>query len=498
MPSINPFSRFSDPYISPETFITPSPISSPEEIQAPSASEIGVGNITTPTPPIIVKTISDLPDESIIVYRGTPTGFARGPNVAIPFLNFDINNSTSNSKIFATCTSTYPEAQPYNPIADRYEVRLFRDGWILTLADGCGLKPSSRLAPAAAMKGFWEHLTERLRNDQEGFKVQKLAQYLYEAIEAGHFNIYWDAFLRNHEEGYSAYKNQVISNLREIQANSQQLSAEQLERHQGDITSELNSMISALKGDSSSQRKLVNSHLENRFYENYAGATTFMCSALIKSGASSETPFYLLSVSLGDCKGFLFKNGVITEVTSDTREDLSNARDPGGKIGLCTPLPLLVDNRNLQYSLTPCSHGDILFFMTDGVVDNLDPERLGLLPNAKESPESILTKIRESASLDQDEFDALLDNLQINAQSWKLVALEQANQAKALFGRKLLEKIINSAGDASIANEKIVQYCKNITSDYRDEKPHFSNLFEQSHSPIGKPDHTTCLTIEVQ
>ena len=498
MPSINPYSRFSDPFISPDTFVTPSPISSPETIQAPSISEANDETSKPIVNPIIVKTISDLPDESIIVYRGTPTGFARGPDVAIPFLNFDINNSTSNSKIIATCTSTYPEAQPYNPIADRYEVRLFRDGWILTLADGCGLKPASRLAPAAAMRGFWEHLTDRLRNDQEGFKVQKLAQYLYEAIEAGHFNIYWDAFLRNQENGYSAYKSQVISNLRAIQTSAQDLSTQQLQERQGRITEELNSMINALKGDSASQRRLVHSHLENRFYENYAGATTFMCSALIKSGASSETPFYLLSVSLGDCKGFLFKDGTITEITSDTREDLSNARDPGGKIGLCTPFPLLVDNRNLQYSLTPCAQGDTLFFMTDGVVDNLDPERLGLLPNAKESPDFVLTKIRESAALDQDEFDQLLNHLQVDAQSWQSVPLEQANQVKALFGRKLLEAMINNAGDATLANEKIVEYCKNITSDYRDEKPHFASLFEQHHSPIGKPDHTTCLTIEVQ
>ena len=494
MPSINPYSRFSDPYISPDPFFNSSPIS-PAKIVVPIPPPT-LQPLEPQLNPVIVRTITELPDETIIVYRGSPTGYARGPNVAIPALNFNISNSTAHSQIFATCTSTYPEAAPYNPIADRYEVRLFRDGWILTLADGCGLKLSSRLAPAAAMKGFWEHLSERLRNDQDAFKVQKLAQYLHEAIEAGHFNIYWDAFLRNQEEGYTAYKEQVVSNLREVRAKAT-LPNNQVQEKQEQVTRELNTILDALKGDSASQRRLVDAHIEKRFYENYAGATTFLCSALIKSGSTNEVPFYLLSVSLGDCKGFLYRDGVITEVTKDTREDLSNARDPGGKIGLCMQTPLLVDNRNLQYSLTPCSKGDILFFMTDGVVDNLDPERLGLLPDARCSQERILNKIKEAAELEQSELEELLTYLQIDAQSWQYVPLEEANRVKSIFGQKLLEKMVQKASDPALANNKITEYCKKITSDFRDEKPHFFNLFEQNHSPIGKPDHTTCLTIQV-
>ena len=302
--------------------------------------------------------------------------------------------------------------------------------------------------------------------------------------------------MRNQEEGYAAYKESVVSNLREVQANSN-IHNEQIKEKREEITRELNTILEALKGDTTSQRRLVDAHIEKRFYENYAGATTFMCSALIKSGSSNEVPFYLLSVSLGDCKGFLYRDGLITEVTKDTREDLSNARDPGGKIGLCTQTPLLVDNRNLQYSLTPCSKGDILFFMTDGVVDNLDPERLGLLPNASSSQERILNKIKEAAELEQSELKELLTHLQIDAQSWQYVPLEEGNRVKAIFGQKLLEKMIQKAGDPALANKKITEYCKKITSDFRDEKPHFFNLFEQNYSPIGKPDHTTCLTIQV-
>lgn len=499
MRSINPFSRFSDPYISPQNIVV-----SPQNTSSFSINSVisAQNQLTVATTyridPVIVRSISDLPNDSIIVFRGSPTGYCQGPNVAVPQLNLNVDNSTEHSQIFVSCISTYPQAEPYNPIADRYQVHVFPEGWIATIADGCGLDLASRQAPHAAMQGFWDHLSKRLRNDQEGFKVQKLAHYLYESIEAAHFNIYWDALLRNQEKGYHAYKNQVVANLLKLKANQASYSPDEFKALQDDISNELMLIIEALKGDTISQKKLVENQLHKRFFEHYAGATTFLCSALIKNASSSEYPYYLLSVSLGDSKGYLFRNGSIIEITKDNREDISNARDPGGKIGLCTLFPLLIDNRNLQYSLTPCMSGDLLFFVTDGVADNLDPERLGLLPNAKNSSERILNKIKESAGLDDNELNELLSYVNLEATSWKSVSLEEGNKVKSNFGLKLFEKIVTKANSPKEANEIVSQFCYKITSDYRDEKPHYFNLFDNDNTPIGKPDHTTCLTIQVQ
>lgn len=493
---INPFSHFSDPYISSDQYVvkseTPTSLPLIQEVFETSRKKTFHQEILEP---FIVKTISELPDESIIVYRGSPTGYCAGPNIKIPVLNIDVENGKDHSQVFVSCTSTYPESLPYNPIADRYEVRLFKDGWILTLADGCGLNISSRLAPKAAMEGFWEFLTERLKNDHEGFKTQKLAHYLYEAIQAGHFNIYWDAYLRN-EDGYTAHKDQVINEMKSIQFKKDE-DASEYQAGQERISSELNTIIEALKGDRACQKRLIENDLKNGFYENFAGATTFLCSALIKGGPSAENPYYLLSVSLGDCKGYLFRDNKIVEVTKDTREDVSNARDPGGKIGMCTPIPLLIDGRNLQYSLTPCQPNDGLFFMTDGVVDNLDPERLGLTPNGKESPEKSLSKIKEASNLEDEEVNELLNLLNFHESSWRQVPLKESNNAKSNFAQRLLEKLIIKAGDLKLANENISKYCHIITSEHRDEKPHFFNLFGPSSHPIGKPDHTTVVTIQV-
>ncbi len=488
MSSINPFRSISDPYISPQSHIE-------NQSLTPSVESIvSIENLNPQTLnsqdlfPLIAQSISDLPNESIIVYRGSPIGQCSGPNIVIPTLNLAVNNSQEHSQIHVSCTSTYPEAAPYNPIADRYEVRLFRDGWILTLADGCGLQPCSRQAPKAAMEGFWNYLTDRLKNDHEGFKVQKLAQYLLEAIKAGHFNIYWDAYLRN-QDGYKAHLNEVTSNLRAPQSQADEASTEKTNK-------ELRNIIEALKGDRSSQKILVEKNLDPSLFMNFAGATTFLCSALIKGGASSA-PYYLLSVSLGDCKGYLYRDGSLVEVTKDSREDISNPRDPGGKIGMCTPVPLLIDSRNLQYSLTSCKSQDLLFFMTDGVVDNLDPERLGLLPKASSSPDYILSKIQQAARLEPEEFEQLINLLSLDVDTWNLISNEEGNAIKANFGRALLEKIIQKSTDPKDANERISQFCHDITSDYREEKPHFTSLFQSDFTPIGKPDHTTCLTIQV-
>lgn len=492
---INPYSHFPDPYISGDQYIKNSlskeSVSSAQKISTNQEIDVSKQNLLQP---IITKTIGELPDESIIVYRGSPTGYCAGPNIQIPILNVDVDNGQEHSQVFVSCTSTYPEAQPYNPIADRYEVRLYKDGWILTLADGCGLHISSRLAPKAAMEGFWDFLSERLKNDHDGFKTQKLATYLHEAIEAGHFNIYWDAYLRN-QDGYTAHKETVINNLKSIQGNAE-LGADKLKEKQESVSSELNTIIDALKGDRPSQKRLVEGDLNKGFYENFAGATTFLCSALIKGSSTSENPYYLLSVGLGDCKGYLLREGQLVEVTKDSRDDISNARDPGGKIGLCTPVPLLIDNRNLQYSLTPCQSKDTLFFMTDGVVDNLDPERLGLHPNAQNSSESI-NKIKEASGLAGKEVDELLALIHLNASSWRDISLEEGNRIKSLFAQNLLEKIVVKADTPKLANENISKYCHAITSEHRDEKPHFFNLFGNSTQPIGKPDHTTVITLQV-
>lgn len=446
-------------------------------------------------PPVVATSPSGLSDHTIIVYR-IPLGACNGPNLSLETLQLKFENSQSHPQIHASCTSTYPDTIPYLPIADRYEVRLFKDGWILTLADGCGLGASSRQAPLAAMEGFWNYLTDKLKNDQEGFKTQKLAQYIYEAIQAGHLNIYWDAYKRNND-GYDAHFFQIKDRLDILFNNNNLISAEEVQKERESVLTQMDLITQAANGNRACQKKLMERDLHKNFFQNYAGATTFLCSALVKTGSASTAPYYLISVNLGDCKGFLYRNGKVFEITKDSREDISNARDPGGKIGLCTPVPLLIDARNLQYSSTPCFSKDTLFFMTDGVVDNLDPERLGLLPNAANSSQNILNKIQQSACFTDEEFSSLLKILEQDVYSWEQLSLEEGNKIKSEFAIKLLEQLIQKSAEPKAANENIIQFCQNITSEYRNHESSNSDAFAEAPLFIGKPDHTTCLTISV-
>jgi hypothetical protein len=74
---------------------------------------------------------------------------------------------------------------------------------------------------------------------------------------------------------------------------------------------------------------------------------------------------------LGDCKAFhLGKNGSISEITAGNRRNISDASDPGGRLGSYkddgSP-----DLRNLTCYWYPCNSQDTIIFMTDGVHDNL-------------------------------------------------------------------------------------------------------------------------------
>lgn len=487
--------NFSDPYISRSPNFNIDSLRLTPSIDSTSLitnTEIQSQQINA-HPPVVATSPSGLSDHTIIVYR-IPLGTCNGPNLSVEVLKLKFENSQSHPQIHASCTSTYPNTIPYLPIADRYEVRLFKDGWILTLADGCGLGASSRQAPLAAMEGFWTYLTDKLKNDQEGFKTQKLAQYIYEAIQAGHLNIYWDAYKRSND-GSDAHFLQMKDSYDSL-FNSP-INAQEIENKREGIKAQWDLYTEAMNGNRAYQKKLMERDLHKNFFQNYAGATTFLCSALVKTGSASNAPYYLISVNLGDCKGYLYRNGKVFEITKDSREDISNARDPGGKIGLCTPVPLLMDTRNLQYSSTPCFSKDTLFFMTDGVVDNLDPERLGLLPNATNSPQSVLNKIQQSGCFTDDEFASLLKILEQDVYSWGQLSLEEGNKIKSEFAIKLLEQLIQKSAEPRAANENIIQFCQNITSEYRNHDSSNSDAFAETPLFIGKPDHTTCLTISV-
>lgn len=477
---------FSDPFIRPNPSIpgspppshTPTPISPVQPPQSEPTQSPSTG-------PQITQNLNELPNINLIVYRsGKACSISRGPDIRVPIFNCDITGGLNDGHFNVNCVSTYPNIAPFNPIADRFEVRHFRDSFFLTLADGCGLHPSSRLAPQAAIEGFWNDLIPKLQNDSGSIDVHKLAHYMQSAIKAAHFNIYWDAYFRS-QEGFEGIKTKdsYPLNILSQSARNHLVEDEAL-------------IKKALAGDTAMRKALVDKHLGSKFYEGYAGATTFLCSALVKDPSSSEFPYQLLTINLGDGQCFSLRENQLTALTQDSRKDLSNLRDPGGKMGLCTPTPLKLDDRNLQFSLTPCQPGDFLVFVTDGVLDNLNPERLGCLPEGSKTPFWVQEKICDAAGLNLSELQPILDILDANVLHWRDLELQKSNQLQRDFSLALLQALINKQTDLDKVSEAIIKFCHSMTDEHRDPNSNTHKLYGYA-KPLGKPDHTTCLSYQI-
>jgi hypothetical protein len=108
-----------------------------------------------------------------------------------------------------------------------------------------------------------------------------------------------------------------------------------------------------------------------------AGTTTLLAGVLAEVD-SEKNEWAAVVVSVGDCKCFVYNKNTdtVSDLTMGNRSNLHDARDPGGRLG-----PYFEsgdpDLRNLAAYFWPLHEGDILFAVSDGVHDNIEPEALG-------------------------------------------------------------------------------------------------------------------------
>jgi len=167
------------------------------------------------------------------------------------------------------------------------------------------------------------------------------------------------------------------------------------------------------------------------------------------------------------------------DITVGNRTNLADATDPGGRLGPSlqggTP-----DLRNLDLYFHPCSKGDILLLVSDGVHDNLDPQMLGKQPK---------------------EFS-------IDAETWQDAEVnfpEEAEEAKTNFRNKFLSselsEIVKKNKNFSLIDicQHLIQYCWYLTKKSRE----FMEQFPAKKLPAdyaqypGKMDHTTVVAVRV-
>jgi hypothetical protein len=184
-----------------------------------------------------------------------------------------------------------------------------------------------------------------------------------------------------------------------------------------------------------------------------AGTTTLLGAAVVELDASEPERFALMIVSVGDVKAFVWsKEGRMMDATFANRGNVSDATDPGGRVGprleKCMP-----DLRNLKCFFVPVRPGDTVVLMSDGVHDNFDPETNGLAPS-------------------------LLSSAIPNGKSWSELKPEDAMLLKSAWGCDFMGRLLLPLGDGLTPESlctTLANFCVTNTSTSRafmEQNPH--------------------------
>eukprot|EP01116_Phalansterium_solitarium_P012300 TRINITY_DN28477_c0_g1_i1.p1 TRINITY_DN28477_c0_g1~~TRINITY_DN28477_c0_g1_i1.p1 ORF type:complete len:516 (-),score=151.74 TRINITY_DN28477_c0_g1_i1:292-1671(-) len=215
-----------------------------------------------------------------------------------------------------------------------------------------------------------------------------------------------------------------------------------------------------------------------------AGTTTFLGGLLLQLQPNElDVPWVFVCVSVGDCKAFHWsaKTRRITDITESNRCNSTDATDPGGRLGpqLSEGAP---DLRNMELYFEEVHEGDVVFMVSDGVHDNIDPQQLGLAPDA----------------------------LHLKGANWKEAEKlhpSETETAKNIFRRCFLEKEFGALLAAENADTllpealgvSLIERCQQITEPSRawmEENPN-KKLPENYTQYPGKMDHTTVIAISI-
>eukprot|EP01120_Amphizonella_sp_Union-15-10_P009396 TRINITY_DN3542_c0_g1_i2.p1 TRINITY_DN3542_c0_g1~~TRINITY_DN3542_c0_g1_i2.p1 ORF type:complete len:403 (+),score=81.80 TRINITY_DN3542_c0_g1_i2:97-1305(+) len=208
-----------------------------------------------------------------------------------------------------------------------------------------------------------------------------------------------------------------------------------------------------------------------------AGTTTLLGGVVLQidNKGCTDPPWGLVCISIGDCKAFHYswKEKKVCDVTAGNRLNITDARDPGGRIG-----PYVKDGepdlRNLTIVALGVEDDDIILTVSDGVHDNLDPQTLGKSPR----------------------------ELGVDCDDWKEVDSAIATEKKQSFEcAKLLEIIGENESliTPKLITRRLLNHCMTTTSsgrEFMEQNPNCA-LEHDYHKYPGKMDHTTCVGFRV-
>lgn len=237
------------------------------------------------------------------------------------------------------------------------------------------------------------------------------------------------------------------------------------------------------------------SHAHDLIVENdeAPGTTTLVAGMLVEmEGVNADQPEYgVVFASVGDCKAYVWsaKEMCIIDPTSGNRSNLRDAKDPGGRLG-----PWVNDGpdlRNLASFFWPLNAGDVIFAVTDGIHDNVEPECLGLTPAATAA------KLKTNPLVPP----AVISAGEQAGDSWDRVSETMMEPLKVFYQTSRLKQLLIANGGAvdafaaaTVAANNALQTTNNSRT-FMEENPSKPEPADHVAFP-GKMDHATVVALQ--
>lgn len=227
-----------------------------------------------------------------------------------------------------------------------------------------------------------------------------------------------------------------------------------------------------------------------------SGTTTLIGGLLLPLAGASEGRWAFVCVSLGDCKAFHYSQRTRTfvDITKGNRRNLTDAKDPGGRLGPYIDVGQ-PDLRNLHLYYQLADPGDLIFLVSDGVHDNLDPQQLGTTPGEADIANTVTWEEAEKVS--PKAVEAFKDGFRMK---WLHDTFNKEN------GHKDDAEIPIDKSDDNGSNvtpqqivDVLLRHAVDITRSSRDfmERYPSKRLPPDFKTYPGKMDHVSCVCVRV-
>ncbi|KAL6066075.1 TipA [Balamuthia mandrillaris] len=330
--------------------------------------------------------------------------------------------------------SSYPKGQG-EPICDFFMLELFERRSLVCLADGCSWGEAPRQAARKAAHAYMEYLKQNLESITD---IREAGRLILRAFYKAHTKIVegytevWDAgtttlcggimleldekdaemlaklrgmtthntthrklfdtssfqqLYRLYDSDYCSLNITIHNNCTSPPSSSPSSSlsssnhkngSPNVQRKSANISpSQSTSASSSSSSSSNKEKKKETTRSKSR-----ANSKNLAELQMLQQRQANDPRWVFVCASVGDCKAFHYDNktGLFTDITEGNRTNLTDAKDPGGRLGPQVQPEGGPDLRNLALYFIPCRDQDIIFLVSDGVHDNLDPQNLGITP----------------------------------------------------------------------------------------------------------------------